>query len=118
MYLEYVGEFVLTTECIKNTFDSSDYEYCKSVGRIGKTNRELNKTSRLRWICIKQRSDLFLFTQYTYGTRLSLEWKVNAGDCRLRTVNRFPPQGKDYNDYLCDRLELPRTVRKPFGQAR
>jgi len=36
----------------------------------------------------------------------------------IRAVNRFPPQGKDYNDYLCDRLELPRTVRKPFGQAR
>lgn len=30
----------------------------------------------------------------------------------VEVKERFPPQGKDYNDYLCDRLGLQRTVRK------
>ena len=30
----------------------------------------------------------------------------------VEVKERFPPRGKDYNDYLCDLLGLQRTTRK------
>lgn len=33
-------------------------------------------------------------------------------------VSKPPPSGKDYNDYLCDRLGLPRTQKKERSHAR
>ncbi len=33
-------------------------------------------------------------------------------------IDKPPPSGKDYNDYLCDRLCLPRTQNKVRGRAR
>ena len=32
--------------------------------------------------------------------------------CGVEVKERFPPRGKDYNDYLCDLLGLQRTIRK------
>jgi len=33
-------------------------------------------------------------------------------------IDKPPPSGKDYNDYLCDRLRLPRTQNKERSHAR
>jgi len=33
-------------------------------------------------------------------------------------TDKLPPSGKDYNDYLCDRLGLPRTQKKERSHAR
>ena len=41
--------------------------------------------------------------------------KKISDSCRYYGVEvkeRFPPRGKDYNDYLCDLLGLQRTTRK------
>lgn len=38
-------------------------------------------------------------------------------DCYEITA-KPPPSGKDYNDYLCDRLSLPRTQKKERSHAR
>ena len=48
-----------------------------------------------------------------FGTvKTSINTREAAERYGVEVKERFPPRGKDYNDYLCDLLGLQRTTRK------
>jgi DNA primase len=50
--------------------------------------------------------------------RLATEAIMAVLPKQYTAINEPPPAGKDYNDYLCDSLKLPRTAIKERSCAR